>query len=148
MAGSGVWLGSGPLLLAFVGAPRWRMYCTVRWELDRPPGDDRRRDESTAARLWNVGDRYGALGDTFFFLMSNAKLFEKTLHCDEQGQRTYTVLRLRSPNMDSIRKFGLHPLQEETPPDEQSVVACFKETLMAFSGNQTAKAQLCRTYRA
>ena len=31
----------------------------------------------------------------------------------------HTVLRLWKPIRDGIRRFGLHPPQEETPPDEQ-----------------------------
>ena len=53
----------------------------------------------------------------------------------------------RNPIMDSIRQFGLHPLQKETPQGEQGVVdmASFKNTLVASSGNQAAEAQLYRT---
>ena len=64
----------------------------------------------TAARRWNVGDRYGALGDTFFWLLKMAQ-FEKTWHHDEQGRRAYTMLRLRNPIVDSIRRFGFQPPQ-------------------------------------
>ena len=75
----------------------------------------------TAARRWNVGDRSAALGDTFFCLLK-MKQFEKTWHCDEQGRRLYTMLRLWNPIMDSIRRCGLPPPQEETPPDGQGMV--------------------------
>ena len=69
----------------------------------------------TAARRWDVGDRYGALGETFFWLL-RMEQFKKTWHHDEQGRRTYTMLTLRHPNMEGIRRFGLHP-QETTLPD-------------------------------
>ena len=75
----------------------------------------------TVARRWNVGDRCGALGDTFFWLQKMEQ-FEKAWHYDEQGRRTYTMLRLRNPIMDSIRRFGLQPPQEETQPDDQGMV--------------------------
>ena len=46
--------------------------------------------------------------------------------------------------MHGIRRFGLHPPQEETPPDGQGTVdmTSFRHTLIALSGNQTAEAQL------
>ena len=38
------------------------------------------------------------------------------------ARRTYTMLRLWTPIMDSIRRFGLHPPQEETRADDQAMV--------------------------
>ena len=101
----------------------------------------------TAARRWHVGDRYGAPGDTFFFLMSNAKQFEKTWRCDEQGWRTYTLLRCGIRSWTVSVSLGLISSQEETPPDEQGMddMASFRDTLMALSGNQAAEAQLYQT---
>ena len=96
----------------------------------------------TAARRWNVGDRYVALGDTFFWFLMMEQ-FEISWHCDEQGRRVYTMLRLRNRVMDGIRWFGFHPPQEETLPDEQGMVdmTSFRDALIAFSGNQTVDAQ-------
>ena len=48
--------------------------------------------------------------------------FQKTWHYDEQGRRIYTMLRLRNRVMDGIRRCGLHPPQEETPPEGQGTV--------------------------
>ena len=42
--------------------------------------------------------------------------FEKNWHYDPQGRRVFKVLRLRTPIMDGIRRFGLHPPQEDTLP--------------------------------
>ena len=75
----------------------------------------------TAARRWNVGDKNGSLGDTFFWLLK-VDLFEKTWHHNEQGRRTYTMLRLRNPIMDGLHRFGLHPPQEDAQTDVQGVV--------------------------
>ena len=95
-----------------------------------------------AARPWNVVDRFGRW-ESFSWLLKMEQS-EKTWHYDEQGRRTYTMLRLRNPIMDSIRRCGLHPPSEETPPDGQGTVnmASFGDTLIALSGNQPAEAQL------
>ena len=55
-----------------------------------------------------------------------------------------TMLRLRNPFTDGIRRFGLHPPQEETQTDDQGIVdmTFLRETLVALSGNQAAEAQL------
>ena len=71
----------------------------------------------TAARRWNVGDRYGSLGDTFFWMLKMEQS-EKTRQHYEQGRRVYTMLRSLDPIMDGIRRFGLHPPQEDTLPDK------------------------------
>ena len=64
--------------------------------------------------------------------------FEKTWHYDEQGRRVCTMLRWRNPIMDGIRRFGLHPPQEETLPDEgMGDVTSLSGTLIVLSGNQT-----------
>ena len=41
--------------------------------------------------------------------------------------------------MDGIRRFGLHPPQEETLPDEQGMgdMTSLRDTLIALSENQT-----------
>ena len=57
----------------------------------------------TAARHWSVSDKYGA--------------FDRTWHHEEQGRRKHTLVTLRNPIMDSIRRLGLHLRQEEMPPD-------------------------------
>ena len=51
--------------------------------------------------------------------------------------------RLRNPIMDGIRRFGLHPPQEETQPGDQGIVdlTSFTDTLLALSGNQTVDAE-------
>ena len=97
----------------------------------------------SAARRWNVEGRHGALGDTYFWLLKMEQ-FEKTWQHDGQGGRTYTMLRLRNPIMDGIRRFGLHPLQEETQTNGQGMVhlTSFADTLLALSGNQIVDAQL------
>ena len=43
--------------------------------------------------------------------------------------------------MDSIRRCGLHPPHEETPPDEQGMVdmPSFRDTVMALSGNHAGR---------
>ena len=71
-----------------------------------------------------MGDRCGALGDTFFWLLKMEQ-FEKTWHYDEHGRRTYTMLRLRNAIMDGICRFGPRPPQEEKQPDDQGMVFFF-----------------------
>ena len=74
------------------------------------------------------------------------KQYEKNWHYDEQGRRLFTMLRLRNPIMDEIRRFGLNLTQEETPPIGQGEVdmTSFGDAVMALSGNQAAEAQLCQ----
>ena len=61
----------------------------------------------------------------------------------EQGRLIHTMLRLRNPIMDSIRRVGLHRLREETQTDDQGMVdlTSFADALLALSGNQTVGAQ-------
>ena len=78
----------------------------------------------------------------FFRLLKMAQC-GKTWHFDEQGRCTYTMLKLRNPIMDGIRRFGLHPPREKTQPDDQGMVdlTSFTDTQSALSGNQTVDAQ-------
>ena len=54
-----------------------------------------------------------------------------------KARRMYTMLRLRNPIMDSIRRFGLHLLQKETPPDGQCTVhmTSFRSTIVPADNN-------------
>ena len=84
----------------------------------------------------------GRLGTPSFWLLLMEQ-FEKFWQHDEQGRRTYTTLRLQNPIMDGIRRFGLHPPQEETLPDEQGTVdmTSFRDALIALLRNQTVDEQ-------
>ena len=109
-AGSVVLLSSGTLRT--LPAAQWKKYCGSVWNMISLllTTDDVVKICTTACR-WNVGDKYGLLGDTFFWLLKMEQ-FEKSWNCDEQGRRTYTMLRF------GIRRFGLHPFQEETQTDD------------------------------
>ena len=64
----------------------------------------------TAARRWNAGDSCGG----HILLATENDQFEKTWHYDEQGRRTYTMLRPRNPIVDGVRRFRLHLPPEGT----------------------------------
>ena len=67
---------------------------------------------------WIEENKYRALGD-FFFMMLQSDLNEQKWHYDSDGNRVCTMLRKRSPIMDSFHKRGLHLPQEETSPGGQ-----------------------------
>ena len=77
--------------------------------------DDVVKTRTTTYR-WNVGDSCGLYGDTILW-MSKKEQFEKNWHYDPQRRSVHTMLRLRSPIMEGIRRIGLHPPQEDTLPD-------------------------------
>ena len=60
--------------------------------------------------------------------------------------RLYTMRWLPNPIMDSIRRFGLHPPQEETQTDDQGTadLTSFADTMLVLSGNQTLGAHWYR----
>ena len=83
----------------------------------------------TAASRRNAGDT-----------LLKMKPFEKYWHCDPQGEREHTLVRLRKRIMDGIRKFGLHlPSGRCVAGFEGSVF--FNSTLRERSGCQTINAR-------
>ena len=113
----------------------------LRVEYEQPPSDDRRCGENTYNGVPLECGRQLRVARGHFFWMLKMEQFVKNWHHDPQGKRVYTMLRLRIPIMDSIRKFGLHLPQEDTSPD-LSDLSSFKGTLIALPGGQTVDAQL------
>ena len=54
-------------------------------------------------RRWNVGSRYGEMGEMFFQLLHNDP-FAKHWYYDSEGNKTYTMLKKRNPIMEGFRK--------------------------------------------
>ena len=98
----------------------------------------------TVTRRWNEENKHGALGYAFF-MMLKLDQYENKWHYGSDGNRVCTMLRKCNPMMDSIRRRGLHPPQEETPPIGLGEVdtTSFGDAVMALSGNQVAEAHLC-----
>ena len=93
---------------------------------------------------WNEGNRYGALGYSFF-MMLNLDQHKKVWHYDLDGNRVCTMLRKRNLFMDSIRGDGLQFPREGTSPVGQGEVdlTSFGDAGMALYGeNQATGAQL------
>ena len=67
-----------------------------------------------AARRWNAGDKFG---------LQTLKMdhLQKNWHCEPHGKHVHKLLRLRNLIMDGIRRFGLHPSQEDTPPYKRDI---------------------------
>ena len=98
----------------------------------------------TAACRWNVGDKYGLLGDTFFFLLKmNSSRSPGTMIRKVNARDT--LLRLRNPILDGIRKFGLHSPQKDALPAPRELrmrgLSSFRSTLHELSGCQTVDTQ-------
>ena len=100
----------------------------------------------TVARRWTVGNKYGALGETSLMLILEE--YEKTGNMMRMAKCVFSMLRKRNPIMGFIRKRGLHPLPEETPPDEQGMVDMTSFTVLALSGSWAAEAQLYQAHNA
>ena len=91
----------------------------------------------TVTSRLNLVNRNGALGD-FQFMMLQSDPYEKKLLCDSDGNRVCTMLRKRSPIMDSFRRRGLHLPHEETSPGGQEEVdmTSFGDAVIALLGTR------------
>ena len=98
----------------------------------------------TAACRWNVGDKYGLLGDTFFFLLKmNSSRSPGTMIRKVNARDT--LLWLRNSILDGIHKFGLHSPQKDALPAPRELrmrgLSSFRSTLHELSGCQTVDTQ-------
>ena len=104
-------------------------------EHDRPLADDRRRGDVThSGSSLECGKQVWSTGWYLLLDVEKGTVREKW-HYDSDGRRVHTMLRKRTPIMDSIRRCGLHPLPEEVLPVGQSMVdmTSFRDTVVAFS---------------
>jgi len=60
-----------------------------------------------AAKKWNIGEKYGALGSLFFDMLK-CDQYGKEWSYAAEGNRFYTIRRKHNPIMDGIRMNGIH----------------------------------------
>ena len=71
----------------------------------------------TVTRRWNVGSRYGEMGEMFFQLLHNDP-FAKHWYYDSECNKLCTMLKKRNPFMEGFRKWWLHGPKEAAFPSE------------------------------
>ena len=98
---------------------------------------------STVTCRWNGENRHGALGYAFF-MMLKLDQYKKVWHLDSDGNRVCTLLRMRNPFMEGIRRDGLQLPRKEIPPGAQEEVdlTSFGNAVMALMRDQAAEALL------
>ena len=65
----------------------------------------------TVTSPWNVGNRFGEMGEFYFLLLRNDP-HEKHWHYDSDGNKTYMMLKKNDALMEGIRKWELHDPKE------------------------------------
>ena len=83
----------------------------------------------TVARRWNVGCRYGELGDMFFELQENVPLVRQWYR-DVEGNKVCTKSKKNSPFVESFRQWGLHVPEAAAVPREVTSLGAAAANLM------------------
>ena len=88
---------------------------------------------------WNVGNRYGEMGEFYFLLLQNGP-HEKHWHYDIDGTKTYTMFKKTNLCMEGFRKWGLHgPTEAASSSGEETLEPPFLgDAVMSLIGYQIA----------